>query len=260
MVNALLVPLLLLAVVVILVAVLGPTTFTAARDAVRKAAGLTGKVNLAGPGSRLQRLSQHIRDGVVRTADKSLSTRILPPRVQVTVAPGDAELLTRHHERVEDELNDQWRSIATREGWHFPGRIAVEVVASADRQEGRAPQLDLWYDRGAGDRTAKEHDGGDDRTPFAHGWFVLAERRVVPVPRQGLTIGRGDRCGLTVPEKNASRQHVRLAARADGTLLVEDLNSTNGTFVDGVQVDRHTVDGDAELRLGKTYALKVVRR
>lgn len=259
MANALVVPLLLLTVIVILAAVAGPSTIATARDAVRKAAGLTGKVNLAGPGSRLQRLSQLIRDGMVRAADKSLATRIFPPRVAVTVAPGDAELLTRHHERVEEELNDQWRSIAKREGWHFPGRIAVEVIESADRPEGR-PHLELRYERGAGDPTYKEHDGGDDRTPFAHGWFVLADRRVVPVPRQGLTIGRGDRCGLTVPERNASRQHVRLAARSDGTLLVEDLNSTNGTFVDGVKIDRHTVDADAELRLGKTYALKLVRR
>ncbi|WP_238007307.1 FhaA domain-containing protein [Dactylosporangium sp. AC04546] len=251
MVNALVVPLLLLAVVAVLAAALGPSTFTKVRAAVG------GKLPTTPAGSRLRRLSRLIRDGVVRGADKSLATTILPPRVQVTLAPADAELLQRHRELVEDELNEQWRATAEREGWHYPGRITVEISAADDRPAGR-PHLHLRYDGGSqGDPTTKE---ADDRTPFAHGWFVLADRRVVAVPRQGLTIGRGDRCGLVVPDKNASRQHVRLSVRGDGTLLVEDLNSTNGTFVDDAKVGRHTVDHDAELRLGKDHKLKLVRR
>ena len=47
-----------------------------------------------------------------------------------------------------------------------------------------------------------------------------------------LTIGRGDKNGLRLCERNVSRRHARLLRDGD-RLLIEDLGSANGTRVNG---------------------------
>lgn len=59
--------------------------------------------------------------------------------------------------------------------------------------------------------------------------------------RRGETIvGRRKGCGLRIPSGQVSRRHCRLLLH-EGFLEVEDLASANGTFVDGVRIDRPCV-------------------
>jgi hypothetical protein len=72
----------------------------------------------------------------------------------------------------------------------------------------------------------------------------------------GLTLGRADDNAVRVRDSRASRQHARIVA--DGTgWSVEDLGSSNGTFVDGAQVRRSRLDRGQTLTIGDT-PLKVV--
>ena len=51
-----------------------------------------------------------------------------------------------------------------------------------------------------------------------------------------LTVGRGGGCGVVIPDDQfVSTVHARLFRRGDD-LLVEDLGSRNGTFVNGERV------------------------
>lgn len=61
-----------------------------------------------------------------------------------------------------------------------------------------------------------------------------------------LIIGRGGECDLVLPERQVSREHIRIF-RADDGYYLEDLDSKNGTWVNGKQVKATTVplrDGD----------------
>ncbi|HLQ13640.1 MAG TPA: FHA domain-containing protein [Steroidobacteraceae bacterium] len=62
----------------------------------------------------------------------------------------------------------------------------------------------------------------------------------------GLTVGRSEDCGLRLTEGSPSRQHARLIVEGD-QLWVEDLGSTNGSFVNGVRIAARTLlkNGDA---------------
>jgi hypothetical protein len=54
------------------------------------------------------------------------------------------------------------------------------------------------------------------------------------------TIGRGGGCTISVPADTfVSQVHARLVDR-DGSLWIEDLGSTNGTFLNGKQVSQPT--------------------
>ncbi|UXI66659.1 FHA domain-containing protein [Tahibacter amnicola] len=58
--------------------------------------------------------------------------------------------------------------------------------------------------------------------------------RIVPV-RVRLTIGRGSECDLVLDEPEMSRRHAMIENSGEGIYL-RDLGSSNGTFVNGVQV------------------------
>ena len=64
------------------------------------------------------------------------------------------------------------------------------------------------------------------------------------------TMGRGPRADFVVDAALVSRVHCRITAGRDG-LDVEDLKSTNGTFVNDRRVEEgHLADGD-RLQIGR---------
>ena len=64
------------------------------------------------------------------------------------------------------------------------------------------------------------------------------------------TIGRGPRADFVVDEALLSRVHCRLSA-TDTELTVEDLQSTNGTFVNEQRVSQSLLRTGDRLRLGR---------
>ena len=70
-----------------------------------------------------------------------------------------------------------------------------------------------------------------------------------------LIVGRHHGCDVVLDDLSVSRKHARLVFR-DGSWVVQDLESTNGTIVNGVRVGRcalrpgdHLALGDAFLRI-----------
>lgn len=66
-----------------------------------------------------------------------------------------------------------------------------------------------------------------------------------------VTVGRLVESGIQLPDVNASREHAAFV-REDGGWAIEDLDSTNGTLLNGVPVTRATLsDGDV-IEIGVT--------
>jgi pSer/pThr/pTyr-binding forkhead associated (FHA) protein len=68
----------------------------------------------------------------------------------------------------------------------------------------------------------------------------------------GTTVGRAPECNLRIDEPGMSRMHARLLPVDDG-VLIEDLGSTNGCFVNGKRVLR------AEARVGDEIGFDTMR-
>jgi hypothetical protein len=76
----------------------------------------------------------------------------------------------------------------------------------------------------------------------------LVEGRVIPLER-GITIGRSDGADLSIVDAFVSHMHARILRR--GTYhFVEDLGSTNGTFLNDLRVER-----DAQLKVHDTLRI-----
>ncbi len=64
-----------------------------------------------------------------------------------------------------------------------------------------------------------------------------------------LVIGRGARCDIALVNDSVSRQHAKLVFR-DGTWILQDLGSTNGTVVNGKGIGRSQLHPGDRVRLG----------
>jgi pSer/pThr/pTyr-binding forkhead associated (FHA) protein len=65
------------------------------------------------------------------------------------------------------------------------------------------------------------------------------------------TIGRATGADFIVDGALVSRVHCRITAMADGTLEVKDLESTNGTFVNGKRIETAQLASGDKLTLGR---------
>lgn len=75
---------------------------------------------------------------------------------------------------------------------------------------------------------------------------------VVPLGTSPITIGRAADSTLVLSDDFASSHHARLYP-VDGTWIVEDLGSTNGTWIGRARLTTPTVLGlDQPLRIGRT--------
>lgn len=68
-----------------------------------------------------------------------------------------------------------------------------------------------------------------------------------------ITVGRSDDSRVVLTDDYCSNRHARLVRRADGRWLVEDMGSTNGTFLQERKLTGPTVVGIGEIiRVGRT--------
>ena len=75
---------------------------------------------------------------------------------------------------------------------------------------------------------------------------------VIPLTDTQVTIGRAPDSTLVIDDDYASSRHARIYP-AEGTWIVEDLGSTNGTWIDRTRITTPTVlPVGAPLRVGRT--------
>jgi pSer/pThr/pTyr-binding forkhead associated (FHA) protein len=63
-----------------------------------------------------------------------------------------------------------------------------------------------------------------------------------------MTVGRAADCDISIPGEEISRKHAKLQVQVDG-IAIEDLGSSNGTFINGKRVQSGVAKGGDEIRL-----------
>jgi hypothetical protein len=134
--------------------------------------------------------------------------------------------------------------------------FVVRVIRSAGRGERSAPSQDSMILSPSAAAAA-----GLGRGSQAHRAFLLVVQRSpslgegdeFPLNSAPLTVGRGGQNDLVLTGDDfASARHARIELRGDG-VWVQDLDSTNGTFVNGSRVaGAQRLDQGDVLRVGET--------
>jgi hypothetical protein len=158
---------------------------------------------------------------------------VAPNNIGVYLSPDDFDRFESFADALARELAETAREHAKAEGYHFVGPVTVTLVAD---DELRAGECDI---------AAEIHEG------LRVGSLVLPDGRRVPLGEQPLMLGRNADCSVVVADARASRQHAEIRAQGNG-FVIHDLDSMNGTLVNGTAVRQHPLaDGD-EIRLGNT--------
>jgi len=82
-----------------------------------------------------------------------------------------------------------------------------------------------------------------------------ARGRSIPVDKR-LSIGRDDQSGLAIADVALSRQHCELEPTSEGVVL-RDLGSRNGSWVNGQPVNTHVLSDGDQIRIGDSALLFV---
>jgi FHA domain len=129
------------------------------------------------------------------------------------------------------------------------------IVRSATRDIGEAPQESIIL--GAAEASALRAEHGIVEPQPAVARFVVLEGPGVETGRAielrtPSVVGRESPNGIPLGDDEfASAHHARIDARTDG-IWVEDLGSTNGTFVNGGRVSAERLKPGDVLRIGQT--------
>jgi two-component system cell cycle response regulator len=69
-------------------------------------------------------------------------------------------------------------------------------------------------------------------------------------------VGRDETVEVCIRDDAVSRRHACISRRSDGSFLLEDLESTNGTFVDAVPIKARVLSSGVRIHLGPRVALR----
>ena len=212
-------------------------------------------------GARLQPVS--LARALARAADSAQAVSdqglIIPSRFRLLLHTRDLSALAPYQQSLERNLGTYLDELARERSWRLlapprvvlslgdrvaPGRVRAEPIVCGEPAADNALALS-----GA---TVPLRLGGLAPTPPPRSSLALltaSGERILTIERLPLRIGRALENDLVLEDARASRRHA-LIDQHQGRLYVQDLESTNGTFVNGQRVERCLLAHGDELRLG----------
>jgi hypothetical protein len=177
---------------------------------------------------------------------------LVPNDYVVELGKEEAERLAEYDEPLRKELADMVTEHAQEQGWSFVGPVQVRFETVDDLTTG------LFRVRSkvvaAPTAQAAPAVAQGRRLELISG---TETGRVVPLRPPSVIVGRGAEADLRLMDTGVSRRHAELRVEDDGVTLV-DLNSTNGTTVNGERVSSALLaDGD---RIGLGASVLVYRQ
>lgn len=221
--------------------------------------------------------SERVRDG-----DRTL----VPNRYAIHLATPDLTALRETHPSLAADLADAALGFARGHGYHLADRPTVALIAdstveagdvrvaasldSTARPSSGAPDTGRGHAAEHGETGATAGEAGSRPRVDQTAVFVVPAvespratlREVRPdgssqsfvVDGRPLTIGRGPDNGLVLQDSRASRHHARIYGR-QGALLLADLGSTNGSWVNDRRVHEIALGEGDQIRVGDTILI-----
>jgi pSer/pThr/pTyr-binding forkhead associated (FHA) protein len=146
--------------------------------------------------------------------------------------------------------------------------VAVQVIRSdlfgtrvtqrgSRREEGRRQQPAARQQAAPPQQRGQQQAAGSGRRRNAPSKLVVSEGTLtgttVALQGQTITLGRAHDSTIVLDDDYASSRHARIYPDRDGNWIVEDLGSTNGTYLDRSRLTTPTpIPLGAPIRIGKT--------
>lgn len=183
-----------------------------------------------------------------RAAVVSRGRTVVPNVFTVDLSPHDHDRLSVYAETITEELSAMIREYAEEQRYTFLGGTEVTLRRDDTLETGLFRVLSE-----AKAEVATTPHGG--RAPVAapdgtgHPRLV-ADDTAHPLTRAVTRLGRGTDVDIRVDDPGVSRHHAEILLGRE--VVLRDLDSTNGTYVDGVQVGEAVLHDGSVVQLGGT--------
>ncbi|MBC9820265.1 DUF3662 and FHA domain-containing protein [Terrabacter sp. MAHUQ-38] len=199
---------------------------------------------------------------------------MVPNLYTIELSQTDYERLGDYEEDLSDDLVAAAQEHADSQGYQPGGPLEVELVEGegletgvfrvrpatakqAGRESAHAPAAPRPHaSTGTAVDEAPPQRPAPRSNPSARPWLDIAGDRY-PLLGSLTTLGRDETADIVIDDPGVSRRHSEIRVTTDGPHLVtsiRDLNSTNGTFVNGERVSSQRLQDGDRLTIGRTSA------
>ena len=195
---------------------------------------------------------------MVRVMDEqktvSVANVYVPNEFTFFLASKDVERLRPVSNALDKELGAVARRAAASEGWRLLGPPVIRLVEDSSAAPGtfrvEATVVEGMDEKAeeAGPHTSLLQMSVEHDSELV---VVGSKRRPYPLAKDALTIGRLDSCDIVLSDTGVSRKHAEVRREGDEWVIV-DLNSTNGTIVNGKAVRRHRLAQGDRIEVGES--------
>jgi Protein of unknown function (DUF3662)/FHA domain len=192
---------------------------------------------------------------VVREMDDSKQVAIsevwAPNRFEISLSADDAPRFQQMESALITELKQVVLETAAERGWGLVGAPEVELFVGHDLRKG---DLEVEASLVQGEEkvppaaVAEAAEAGHHGELLVHGTDPV---RRVPLNKEMLTIGRLAESDVMIDDKGVSRRHAQIRTK-DGRSTLTDLGSTNGTKLNGQQVQSRPLSDGDRITVGNT--------
>jgi len=154
--------------------------------------------------------------------------------IRVWLGPADAERFEGFQKALVTELEETVRQHALSEGYAFVGPVKVEIFVDDDLKVGAV-------------EVKTEFVGGESQPRL-----IASDGRSFALGDLPLIIGRSPDVEVVVNDSNVSRQHAEVWRTSQG-VAIRDLESTNGTYVNGHRVSAVSLSPRDDVTVGKLH-------
>ncbi len=174
-----------------------------------------------------------------RAAIVARGRTVVPNVFAVSLAAEDYERLAVYADPLQDELDNMAREYAEEQSYTFLGPVQVTLH--------RDDELDTGTVRISSQAKAATTSDGVSSVGSPR---LIAAGCEYPLPAGATRLGRGADADIRIEDAGVSRYHADIIVSSH--VMIRDLGSTNGTYVDGVRVKEIALHDGAIVRLGST--------
>ncbi|MEL7658703.1 MAG: DUF3662 and FHA domain-containing protein [Bacillota bacterium] len=225
-----------------------------------------GKIN---PLDIAKKLNREMRD----RRKVSINLVYVPNEYEVSLNPGDRDSIEYLDDALSEELQDFLRQKAKEKEYTLVSQPRVKFISDEKLEPGQI-KIEGKFGGGSPENAAVNASEFEETMNYR----PVKDTAPVPVIKNSkvkymlevlegplsdrtfkledysLIIGRRESCDIVLPDESVSRRHARLEPKKEGW-IISDLNSGNGTYINGVRVSSTVLSPGDTVKLGATLCV-----
>lgn len=178
-----------------------------------------------------------------RAAVTGRDRTVIPNIFNVELSDHDYKRLAVFRDALQSELGDLVKAYGTEQQYTLLGSVQVAIGTDEDLETG------IFRVRSEARAEVSAKQAGSNAPVGDQPRLVLRDT-AYPLVRAITRLGRGSETDIRVDDPGCSRNHCEIILGQP--VLVRDLGSTNGTFVNGVKITEAPIEDGGSVSLGST--------